>query len=288
MRRDGSDVRRITREGATAGESDVVPGWLADHLLSSRARGELQDRGTAAGSRQHATGFGGLASGELRTLTDTPGEKWYPRALSQSQIAYISGGASGGLERIDGPAGARGEFRSPSWSPDRKTMVFHREDRTPWPPFQPWTSLEPGFQLIRTGIFPSFSPSGDRLVCNSATAGLLHNSILLMNADGSNSSVLFDDPQRSALAPAWSPRGDQIAFGLGGFFQMLVGNRDRAVPPATSQLAVIQSDGTGLRMLTMPESTPDSRVGRPTQRESSTGPAPREKACASSTSLPGR
>ncbi len=249
MRRDGSDLRRITREGATAGS----PTWSQDGSRIIFYEAALEENFKIVGPQPvHGNmqlASVGLVSGERRVLTDTPGEKWYPRALSPSQIAYVSGGASGGLERIGGPAGARGEFRSPGWSPDRKTMVFHREDRTPWPPFQRWTSREPGFQLIRTGIFPSFSPSGDRLVCNSATAGLLHNSILVMNADGSNRSVLFDDPRRSALAPAWSPRGDQIAFGLGGFFQMLVGNRDRAVAPATSQLAVIQSDGTGLRVL---------------------------------------
>ena len=35
---------------------------------------------------------------------------------------------------------------------------------------------------------------------NSGTAGIVHNSILLIDVRGSNRSVLFDDPQRSALA----------------------------------------------------------------------------------------
>jgi len=61
-------------------------------------------------------------------------------------------------------------------------MVFHRETGSSWPPFQAWPTLDRGFQLIRTGIFPSYSPSGDRLVCNSGLAGILHNAILIMNA----------------------------------------------------------------------------------------------------------
>jgi TolB protein len=109
--------------------------------------------------------------------------------------------------------------------------------------------LDKSFQLLRTGIFPSFSPEGDRLVCNSATAGILHNSILMMNVDGSNRSILFNDPQKSALAPVWSPRGDHIAFALGGFFQLMVGKLD-TVRKSTSHLAAMWSDGTGLRILT--------------------------------------
>ena len=249
MRRNGSDVRRITRAGATAGS----PAWSLDGSQLIFYETPLEENFKIVGPQPVHGNMQlvsvKLSSGERRVLTKTPGEKWFPHVLSQSQVAYISGGPSGGLERIDGPAGARGEFRSPSWSPDAKTMVFHRETRSPWPPFQRWPSRVAGFQLIRTGIFPSFSPSGDRLVCNSATAGILHNSVLVMNSDGSNTSVLFDDPQRSALAPAWSPRGNQIAFGLGGFFQMLVGNRDRGVAAATSQLAIVQSDGSGLRVL---------------------------------------
>jgi TolB protein len=65
-----------------------------------------------------------------------------------------------------------------------------------------------------------------------------------MEADGSRRRRLFEDPQRSALAPAWSPVGDQIAFALGEFFPMMPG-RERV----TSQLALVQSDGTGLRTL---------------------------------------
>jgi hypothetical protein len=64
---------------------------------------------------------------------------------------------------------------------------------------------------------------GDRMVCNSGIAGIAHNAILMMNADGSNRRVLFNDPERSAVAPASSPRGDRIAFALGQFFPMVPG-----------------------------------------------------------------
>jgi Tol biopolymer transport system component len=92
-------------------------------------------------------------------------------------------------------------------------------------------------------VFPSYSPSGERFVCNDKTAGILHNSILAMNADGSGRSVLFTDPEKSALSPVWSPQGDRIAFALGRFFQSVLG-------PASADIAVMQSDGTGMKILT--------------------------------------
>jgi TolB protein len=85
---------------------------------------------------------------------------------------------------------------------------------------------------------------GDRMVCNSGIAGIAHNAILMMNADGSNRRVLFNDPERSAVAPASSPRGDRIAFALGQFFPMVPGREQ-----VKSQLALIATDGLGLRLL---------------------------------------
>jgi TolB protein len=248
MQANGSNVRRITNLDGTAGS----PAWSPDGTQIVYYETTLEENSKIS-SPLRLHGNMQIVSlnwrtGERRVLTDHPGEKWSPKWTSSSHVSYVSGGQSGGIERTDGRQAARGGFWSPSWSPDLKTMVFHRETDIAWPPVQRWGTLDKNFQLLRTGIFPSFSPEGDRLVCNSATAGILHNSILMMNVDGSNRSVLFNDPQKSALAPVWSPRGNQIAFGLGGFFQMIVGKL-ATVGKATSQLAVMRSDGTGLRIL---------------------------------------
>jgi Tol biopolymer transport system component len=115
------------------------------------------------------------------------------------------------------------------------------------------------FSLVRTGVFPSYAPFGERLVSNDQTAGTLHNSVLLMNADGSRRSMLFTDPERSALAPVWSPQGDRIAFGIGRFFQMVNG-------PSIADIAVMRADGSGVQLLTdgsanygLPSWSPDGR-----------------------------
>jgi TolB protein len=145
-------------------------------------------------------------------------------------------------ERIgftDGHVGPQGAFSSVSWSRDGQRMVFHRELEEVWPPLSETFSRDPQFRVVRTGIFPSYSSDGRQLMSNTAFAGLFHNSILVMNTDGTGRRVLFDDPTHSAVAPVWSPTGDRIAFGLGAPFGA-----------APMQVVVIGADGTGMRTLT--------------------------------------
>jgi Tol biopolymer transport system component len=259
MRADGSALRRITQQNAVAGS----PAWSSDgkQLVYYEAevselnkiRSPLRKRGTTQIVSVD------VATSERRVLTHGAGEKWSPHWTPDGRIGYVSGGPEGGVEFTEGPAGARGEMRSPSWSSDGRRMVFHRDVEERWPPLVHHASRDPSFQLVRTGVFPSYSPGGARLVVNDATAGILHNSILLMNSDGSGRSILFGDPDRSALAPVWSPAGDRIATGLGRFFQETQG-------AATADIAVVNVDGTGVRVLTdgsanygLPSWSPDGR-----------------------------
>jgi TolB protein len=246
VRPDGSGLRQLTQTTQFAGS----PQWSedgqslffyeADVDEVQKIRSPLRLRATTQIARID------VAGGQRRTLTTGAGEKWSPRILPYGRIGYASGGPDGGIEfaAFDdsgamqrGAPGARGEFRSPSFSPDGQSMVFHRDvDVTGWPPVRPWPSLDPQFSLVRTGVFASHDATGARLVVNDQKAASLRNSVVLFNADGSGRRVVFGNPERNALAPAFSPAGDRIAFGVGQFFQAAQGT-------ATADIAVIGTEG---------------------------------------------
>jgi Tol biopolymer transport system component len=243
-RADGTQLRRVTQAQKFAGS----PTWSADgkHLLFYEAQlGELAKVNSVTrqrGTMQIATID--LATNDHSVLTTGPGEKWSPRFVAADRIAYASGGPEGGLEFVTGIAGARGEVSAPSWSPDRRRMLFHRDvEPHAWPPFQPWHSKDPQFRLVRTGIFPSYAPSGDRLLSNDAPGARLTKNILAMNADGSQQSVFVEGGEKSPLGPVWSPAGDHVAFALGRFFQT-------PLAPTMADIAVVNRDGSGLTILT--------------------------------------
>lgn len=255
---DGTGLQRLSVDNAFAGS----PVWSADGARLAFYTAPIPEVAKVTGAR----GLRGttqietldIATGTRTVLTSGEGEKWSPHWDGPS-IAYVSGGPEGGVERVAGTAGARGAFSNPAWCPDGKAMVFHREVGSGWPPNQAWQSLDPRFRIVRTGIFPSYAPDGARRVSNDKTAGILHNSILVMQADGSDTKMLFTDADRSALAPDWSHDSKRIAFGLGRFFQKQLG-------VAGADIAVIDAQGGGLTLLTdgkanyaLPSWSPDSR-----------------------------
>ncbi|HTE10158.1 MAG TPA: hypothetical protein VK645_04295 [Chitinophagaceae bacterium] len=243
IRVDGSALARRTKLDAYAGS----PCWSPDGKKIVFYEAALQQvRNMNTVMKVNATtqlSVINVFDNTKQTITKDTGEKIYPRWFADNSIAYTTWGKNPGILFTNGKTGIKGNFENPSWSTDGKKIVFHHEVNSGWPPYYKLYSRDKQFQLIRSGVFPCYAPSGNYLICNDKTAGIHHNQIMQMNADGTNRSILFGDSVKSALAPVLSPQGDKIAFGFGRYFQSLQG-------PATGDIAIINSDGTHLEILT--------------------------------------
>jgi len=243
---DGSGLARRTASNAFFG----CPTWSADgkKLLVYNTNLEGVRGMTSVSPNLRASAMSqisviDLVDNSISPVTSGPGEKISPRWISDTSIAYVNPGNNSSIVFRDGRKEINGEFNTPCWSPDKNKIIFHREVKRLWPPLSALNSRSNQFRIMRSGVFPAFSPVSNLLLCNDKPAAALHNKIMQMNIDGSNQSILFGDSVKSSLAPSWSPNGDMIAFGFGRFFQGIQG-------PANADIAIINKDGSGLKVLT--------------------------------------
>jgi Tol biopolymer transport system component len=191
------------------------------------------------------------ASCERIEHTSGPGLKVFPQFLSATEIAYHrKGGPDEGLYYTSGRPAFKAVLRSPSWSPDGKTVVYEKVDFTPRPQNKPLYSWDPEWEYRHTDVFPILTRDGKLVITEKAQK----SSIVIMDPDGSHRETIYDtassglDPGKlgrgmaGAFNPTVSPDGQWIAFGVGEWFQ------ERYTGKA--QIMRIRRDGTGLEALT--------------------------------------
>ena len=240
---DGSGLRRVSNVTEVAGS----PVWSADGAkLTFHTAAPEQ---VCNGGLMFATGTSQIAqvdleSGARTTLTAGEGLKLFPRPVGSTGIAYVTGGGVQLPDRV-----LAGAFGRPVWSNDGRTMVFYRERAKRGDPgfvAVAHASRDPKFALLALTGPASFSPDGSRFVFGSTdfSRGSAGTGVLVVaNADGTGARAAFAAAATDNLtSPAWSPRGDTIVFGLGGFF--------RRSDTDTARLMSVRPDGTDLKPLT--------------------------------------
>jgi Tol biopolymer transport system component len=238
---DGSGLRRLTPPGMFAGS----PTWSADgarvafyemtvdHAFDAR----FGDFRPNAVSQIVSVD---ISSGVRTEITTGPGLKVAPQ-FALGEVAYLlKNGDRSALAFTKRGSGPKGSMRNPAWSPDGKSVVYQKLSNAPRPQNQAFFSSNAKFELASSSMFPAFSRSG-RLAVTTDFNGADYASLTVMDADGSHARKLVDEPGAMAFAATWSPDGQRIAFGFGGFF---------ANGTLPARIMMMPADGTDRSALT--------------------------------------
>lgn len=240
MHPDGSALRRVSAPTEIAG----TPRWSPDGTRVAFWTGDPEQvcrGGLILGTGTTQIVAVNVTSGARDVVTLGDGVKVFPRFVRDGRIAYQT---RAGLRFVGPDSLLPGEYQAPDWSADGRTMVFHHEtdprgDRDR--PFQSWSSTDARFALVRVPDASSFSPTGDRMVymLTNFAGAIRSGTLVVAKADGSDRHAIYAGPlTQDMTGPAWSPNGDAIAFGSGGFFQ-----RAQA---QSARLMTVRIDGSGL------------------------------------------
>jgi len=275
MKADGSDVRRLTPSGV----ADYSPAWsprgdliactsgsgvaggtdlYAMKLDGTDRRLIVKDGGWPSFSgdgmsvffhskRQGKWGIWrvNLDGSGLVRVTPREIEAYTPRAAGHWLVASVKRGEHRQIDLVDPVTRHTTDLTTdptdpwnPGITPDGRQVVYH--EVTPGlttPDVNVWGSPGTGLSLLRVdGVFPAFSPDGKRLALKANGFSGLD----VMSTSGSERRTVYSSSSE-VFAPAWSPRGDRIAFTQGATF---------AGPEAQVDIATVRPDGSGYRKLT--------------------------------------
>lgn len=256
----GGELKKLTKDGESCGS----PKWTADdsHVIAYCMTPEqtLANRRPSPepGNDTRLVSID-VKSGAITDVQAGPGVKINPTPLAAGELAYIRKDTfAPGIYYASGRRGPGGPIRTASWSPDGARVVFHKRLAPAGAAAEltPTFSRNPNYELNLAGVLPAFSQSGAEFVTTTRPGPTVTGAALkVTNAGTGVSRIVYQDKSRNILAGAWSPAGDRIIFGIGGFAAFFDGFHKLFLKPADriedgAQVAIVKADGSGFQELT--------------------------------------
>lgn len=252
IRPDGSGLKRISEHGNFCGS----PKWTLDSksviAYSMSAEETFTYRDGTSDGETHLVQIN-IASGETIPVAAGPGVKVFPSVLPSGEVAYVRlhNPAQGVFYASGKPGPAGSDLRSPSWSPDGTHVVYSRYSvKRTAEPSKLWSG-NPNYELFTTVILPAYDPTGERFAVTMPNPSQT-TSLLIVNEGKPGRPIL--ERKELILGPQWSPDGQQIIFGMGGFTSFLhfAAGRKKPIDSVNggAQVGIINADGSGFRLIT--------------------------------------
>ncbi len=250
MQADGGGARRLTGDGQLAGS----PRWSADgrrvvfYELAVEDTFRARGRGGQARVESRVVSVD-VGSGERTEHASGPGLKLSPQFLAADRVGWLAkSGPAATIAFSDGGKGATGDIGNPSWSHDGRRVVYQQGPiatiARPRAPGEVLAGRDPGFELRYASGFPAVSPDGRRLVVSERTGRGRpddRTGLAVWGTDGADPRRIFRG-DGSVMSPQWSPDGEWIVFGAGGYFGA------RRTRPG--RVMVVRPDGSDPRAVT--------------------------------------
>jgi len=258
LRIDGTGLKRLSDDTEAAGS----PKWSRDgkqvifYSLPADKTFAVRAIGIGLAERTPDDVNSQLISVDIATGTRTqhlapPGVNVSPQFIGNGRIGYLRKGRgfeAGKLAWSDQAenhvieAGAvPGDLRNPAWSPDGKSIVYHKYQSYAFKQGQLLYSPDPNIELRFSGEFPAISSQG-RVALSPFPHDLAESPdvpIYLADVDGSHMEKIYQIKNGWVMSPTWSPNGKQ-----------LVAVKATADVYSPMQLVLLSADGSLVRTLT--------------------------------------